>query len=314
MRIAVMGAGGTGGYFGGLLARKGEDVTLIARGTQLGAILANGLTVRSRLAGDFTIPIPITGDAPEVGAVDLVLFCVKTYDAAAAAAQLVPLIGPETAVLPLLNGVDHIDLLARAVGAEHVLGGVAFVTANVTAPGVIVQSGGPGQVLLGELDGRSTPRAERVAATLRRAGAATEIPPDIRRAMWEKFLFICGFSGVTALTRLPIGNVFAQDQTCDLLAGVMAETAAVAQAAGISLPPEVVGEAMRIAREFEPWASGSMAHDLTRGNRLELDALNGSVVRLGHERGVPTPLNFALYAALAPFVDGTPKLAQPPEV
>jgi 2-dehydropantoate 2-reductase len=314
MRIAVMGAGGTGGYFGSLLARAGEDLTLIARGTQLAAILANGLTVRSRLAGDFTIPIPISGDAREVGVVDLVLFCVKTYDAAPAAAQLAPLIGPETAVLPLLNGVEHVDLLAGAVGREHVLGGVAFVTANVSAPGVIVQSGGPGQVLLGELDGGRSARVERIAAALSKAGIATEIPPDIQLAMWEKFLFICGFSGLTALTRLPIGNVCAERPTCDLLAGVIAETADVARASGIPLPTEAVGHAMRIARDFEPWSSGSMAHDLAHGNRLELEALNGSVVRLGQQHGVPTPLSFAVYAALFPYVDGTPKLAQPPEV
>ncbi|MFI5273917.1 MAG: ketopantoate reductase family protein [Ktedonobacterales bacterium] len=311
MRIAVVGAGGTGGFFGGLLARAGEDTTLIARGVQLAAILSGGLTVHSRHAGDFTLPIPVSGDAGAVGPVDLVLFCVKAYDATEAAEQIRPLIGERTAVLPLLNGIDHIDLLARTVGREHVLGGVAMVTAAITAPGVVTQSGGSGSILLGELDDQQSPRVERIAAALTHAGIAATITADIQAAMWDKLVFICGVSGMTALARLPIGTVLATPATREMLAGVFDEVEAVTRARGVALAPDAAGRAMRMAARLEPWARGSMAHDLATGHRMELDALNGAVVRLGRELGVPTPLNFAIAAALAPYIDGTPATIEP---
>jgi 2-dehydropantoate 2-reductase len=313
MRIAVIGVGGTGGYFGGLLARAGEEVTLVARGVQLAAILANGLTLRTRRAGDLTIPIPITSDPQEIGPVDLVLFCVKTYDAAAATALLPPLIGPETAVLPLLNGVEAVDLLSAAVGQQHVLGGVALVTAGITAPGVVTQSGGPGSITLGELNNARTPRVEAIVAACQRAGIPATIPADIHAAIWQKFAFICAFSGTTALTRLPIGNVLGTPATRDLYAGLATEVAAVAHAAGAAMPDDAVAISLRGAEGMEPWARGSLAYDLATGHRLELDALNGAVVRLGRAHQIATPLNFAVYAALAPYLEGAPREITPPE-
>lgn len=312
MRIAVIGAGGTGGYFGGLLARAGEDVTLIARGAQLTAILAEGLTVRSRRAGDFTIPITVTGDTTEVGPVDLVLFCVKTYDAEVAAAHVSPLIGPDTAVLSLLNGVDSVRQLADVVGEQHMLGGVAMVTASVTAPGVITQSAGEGAITLGELNNARTSRVEAIADALNHAGISASIPANIHHAMWQKFAFICAFSGVTALTRLPIGNVLANPETRDLYLGVATEVEAVTRAVGAPVPPDMVANCLRSAEGW-PWARGSMAHDLATGHRMELDALNGTVVRLGRAHNVPTPLNFAVYAALVPYLNGAPQVFTPPE-
>jgi 2-dehydropantoate 2-reductase len=312
MRIAVIGAGGTGGYFGGLLARAGEDVTLIARGTQLAAILAEGLTVHSRRAGDFTIPIPVTGDPAEVGPVDFVLFCVKTYDAVAAATQLPPLIGPDTAVLSVLNGVDSVRQLADAVGEPHMLGGVALVTASVTAPGEITQSGGPGSIALGELDNSRTPRVEAIADVLNHAGIPAEIPTNIHYAMWQKFAFICAFA-TTAVTRLPIGNVLATPATRDLYTGIAAEVEAVTRAVGATVLSDMVAASLRGTEGLEPWVRSSLAHDLATGHRLELDALNGAVVRLGREHGVPTPLNFAVYAALEPYLNGAPRKFAPPE-
>lgn len=313
MRIAVIGAGGTGGYFGGLLARAGEDVTLVARGTQLAAILAEGLTVHSRRTGDFTIPIPITGDTAEVGPVDFVLFCVKTYDAVAAARHLPPLIGPDTAVLSVLNGVDAVRQIADVVGEQHMLGGVAMVTASVTAPSVVTQTGGQGAIALGELNNARTPRVEAIAEALEHAGIPANIPANIHYAMWQKFAFICAFSGTTALTRLPIGNVLGTPTTRDLYEGIAAEVEAVTRAVGAPVPPEMVANALRSAESFEPWARSSMAHDLAAGHRLEVDALNGAVVRLGREQGVPTPLNFAVYAALAPYLHGAPRAFSAPE-
>ncbi|HEX6798238.1 MAG TPA: 2-dehydropantoate 2-reductase [Ktedonobacterales bacterium] len=311
MRIAVIGAGGTGGYFGGLLARAGEDVTLVARGTQLAAILAEGLTVHSRRAGDFTIPIPVTGDTSEVGPVDFVLFCVKTYDAVAAAAQLPPLIGPDTAVLSVLNGVDSVRQLADVVGEPHMLGGVAMVTASVTAPGVVTQTGGQGAIALGELNNAHTPRVEAIADVLEHAGIPATVPANIHYAMWQKFAFICAFA-TTALTRLPIGNVLGTPATRDLYEGIAAEVEAVTRAVGAPVPPDMVATALHAAEGFEPWTRSSLAHDLASGHRLELDALNGAVVRLGRAHNVPTPLNFALYAALAPYLHGAPRVAAPP--
>lgn len=313
MRIAVIGAGGTGGYFGGLLARAGEDVTLVARGAQLAAILAEGLTVHARRAGDFTIPIPVTGDTAEVGPVDFVLFCVKTYDAVAAAAHLRPLIGPDTAVLSVLNGVDSVRQLADVVGEPHLLGGVALVTAEVTAPGVVTQTGGPGAIELGELDNTRTPRVAAIAAVLEHAGIPATIPANVHYAMWQKFAFICAFSGTTTLTRLPIGNVLGTPATRDLYEGIAAEVEAVTRAVGAPVPPDMVANTLRMAEGMEPWARGSMAYDLATGHRMELDALNGAAVRLGRAHNVPTPLNFAVYAALAPYLHGAPRVFSAPE-
>lgn len=306
MRILVVGAGGTGGYFGGLLARAGEDVTFLARGAHLAALRAHGLTVRSRLAGDFTLPVTATDDLAAVGPVDLVLFCVKMYDIPSASAGLGTVVGPETVVLPIQNGIDAAEMLSQAVGAEHVLGAAAYVTSQIAAPGVIVQSAGPGTLDLGELTGGQSDRPRQLAPTFQTAGIATGLPPDIRVTLWEKFIFICAFSGVTALTRLTIGQALAHPATLDLFTEVLREGEAVARAQGVALPAEIVERLMARMRGTGATARGSMAVDLLAGHRLEIDALNGTMARLGHAQTVPTPLNFAIYAALAPYAEGAP--------
>ena len=306
LRIAVMGAGGTGGYFGGILARAGADVTFIARGNHLAAMRERGLTIRSRLAGEFTVPVQATDDPGQVPPVDLVLFCVKAYDTSAAAAVIRPLIGAETLVLPLQNGVDTVERLAAVVGSEHVVGGVAMITSTIEAPGVIAQTAGMGKILLGEVAGGTSVRTARLQEALGNAGIPAEIHSDIRVAMWEKFIFICGFSGITALTRLPIGAILASHASSTLLRGVMEEAAAVARATGIAVPGDGVERGMALAARFEPWAGGSLYHDLAAGHRLELEALNGTVVRLGRDCSTPTPWNFAVYAALLPYAEGVP--------
>jgi 2-dehydropantoate 2-reductase len=228
MRVTVMGSGGTGGYFGGLLARAGEDVTFVARGAHLDAIRAKGLTVRSRLVGDFTVPARATDDPAEGGPADLVLFCVKAYDTESAAARLRPAVGPDTVILPVQNGIDSAERIGWVVGPGHVIGGLAAVSSVVEAPGIIDHRAGPDVIRLGELDGRPSARTQRIVDTLRRAGIRAEIRPDIRVALWEKFVLICGLSGLTALTRLPLGAVFACPETRMLFRQTMEETEAVA--------------------------------------------------------------------------------------
>ena len=304
MRIVVIGAGGTGGYFGGLLARAGEEVIFLARGSQLEALRTHGLTVKSRLSGTFSLPVHATSDPQEIGPVDLVLFCVKTYDTGAAIAGLHLFIGPETVVLPIQNGIDAAEQLGREVGAQHIIGGVAYVTSQIESPGVIAHIAGAGSIELGELAGGQSERTQRVQQVLRHAGIRAELPPDIRVTLWEKFLFICGFSGVTALTRLPLGQVFAYPETSELLTAVLKEGEALARAHGIALPVDIVERSYATLQALEPEAMGSMAFDLLAGRRLELEALNGTMVRLGNEHGMSLPFNTAIYAALKPYANG----------
>ncbi len=308
MRVAVMGAGGTGGFFGGLLARAGEDVTFIARGTHLEAIRGRGLTVKSRLAGEFTIPAKATDDPHEVAPVKLILFCVKTYDTDKAAEQMRPLVGPDTVILSVQNGIDNAERIAGIVGPEPVIGGVAHVFSAIEAPGVIAQTAGPGRILFGEIAGGTSPRTERLLRTFQRAGIAAELRPNIRVTLWEKFLFICANGGITALTRLPLGVIRACPETNTLLRATMEEVEAVARACGIALPEGCVDEAIAFNASVEPGARSSLYHDLAAGRRLELEALHGTLVRLGREYGIPTPMNFAIYAALKPYADGAPIL------
>lgn len=307
MRIAVMGVGGTGGYFGGLLARAGEDVTFIARGAHLAALQTQGLTVNSRLVGDFTVPVRATNDPEGEGPADLVLFCVKGYDTDTAAQLIRPLVGPETVVLPLQNGIDATERLAPVVGKERVIGGVALITASITAPGTVTQTGGAGKIVIGEPAGGTSARTDRLQQTFQRAGIPAQLHDDIQIAIWEKFVFICAFGGITALTRLPIGPILDSPECCALLEGVMKEVATVAQARGVALPDDAVERGLALARSFEPWARGSLYHDLASGRRLELDALNGAVVRLADEHRLSAPFNVVVNAALQPYAQGTPE-------
>jgi 2-dehydropantoate 2-reductase len=306
MRIAIMGSGGTGGYFGGLLARAGEEVTFIARGAHLEALRMRGLTVKSRLVGEFTLPVRATDTPNEVGPVDLILFCVKTYDTDTAAQSIDPLIGADTMVLSLQNGVENAERIARITGHNSGLSAVAYVVSATEAPGVIAQTAGPGKIILGELAGGTSARVERLHSVLQRAEIAAEVHPDVRIAIWQKFLFICAFSGVTALTRVPIGAILADPVTHDLFRGTLEEAEAVARASGIELLEDCVEQAMATAAAVEPWGRGSMYHDLAHGLRLELEALNGEVVRRGDQHDIQTPLNFAIYAALKPYINGEP--------
>src|SRR5918993_323028 len=308
MRIAVVGAGGTGGYFGGLLARAGQDVTFIARGAHLEALRAQGLTVESKLAGTFTVAVQATQAPSEVAPVDLILFCVKTYDTDTAAESIRPLIRPNTMLLSLQNGIDNEERIARAAAHTSGIGAVAYVVSAIKAPGVVAHTAGPGKIILGELSGGTSQRTERLRDVLQSAGITTEVHPDIRVILWQKFLFICAFSGVTAVSRLPIGTILADSVTHELFRGTSKEVDAVARAGGFDLPKDCVGEGLATPPAVQPWGRGSLYHDLAGGRRLELESLNGEVVRRGREHDIETPLNFAIYAALRPYVDGAPLL------
>ncbi len=310
MRIVVVGAGGTGGYFGGLLARAGEEVTFLTRGVHLEALRRHGLTVKSRLAGDFTLAVSATDTLIGMEPVDLILFCVKTYDTTSAAELIRSLVGPQTMILSVQNGIHNAERIEQIVGPDHAIGAVAFVVSQIDSPGVITQTAGPGRIRFGELQGGTSERTEGLLRTFQQAGIDALLDTNIRIALWEKFLFICAFSGVTTLTRLPLGPLLSSQESRSFLREVMVEVEAVARASGIGLSADCVDRQMAFLVSNEPWARGSMYFDLAANRRLEIEDLNGTVVRLGQTLHISTPLNFAIYASLKPYQDGRPPIGE----
>ncbi|MDV2994928.1 MAG: 2-dehydropantoate 2-reductase [Chroococcidiopsis sp. SAG 2025] len=309
MRVAIMGSGGVGGYYGGMLARAGEDVTFIARGAHLDAVRANGLMVKTTHVGEFTIPVKATDDPNEIGPVDLVLFCVKTYDTNTAAELIRPLIGSETVVLPLQNGVESPERIGRVVGEEHVIGGTTYVSSKIESPGIIKEIWDH-RAYLGELNGQLGPRTEQLLKTFERAEVAVEIPPDIRVAMWSKLLGVSAFTAVCCVTRLPAAAIISCAETSALFWGAMEEGFAVARASGVTMPDNFLDQSRGIMAGINPMLRPSMYYDLQAGKPLELEDMIGVVVRLGNKHDVSTPLTFAMYAALKPYVSGAPDIPQ----
>ncbi|MEK7367371.1 MAG: 2-dehydropantoate 2-reductase [candidate division NC10 bacterium] len=306
MRICVFGTGGVGGYFGGLLARSGAEVTFIARGEHLRALRARGLTLRT-VQERLTIPVKATDEPRAVGPVDLVLFCVKSYDTESAGGVLPDLLAPEGVVLSLQNGIDNEEKLEAILGKGRVLGGAAYIWSTITAPGVITQTGGACKIAFGELDGSSTERARRILEACQRAGFPCEMTTNIWKVLWEKFLFICALGGMTAVTRLPLGEILAHPQTREMFRGIMAEIHALARAEGVPLEEDLVPRMMTFAEGLDNVGRSSLYHDLATGRRVELDALNGKVVELGLRHRIPTPMNFAVTACLRPYALGSPR-------
>jgi 2-dehydropantoate 2-reductase len=300
MRIAVCGAGGVGGYFGGRLAQAGADVHLIARGAHLEALRTHGLRVQS-VKGDFAVRIPATDDPADIGPCDYVLFCVKAFDTESAAARLGPLLGDATAVVSLQNGVDNEEKLARSVGQDHVMGGAAFIFSGIAEPGVIVHTGGPTSITFGELDGQVTERAQRLLACCQQAGFAAELSESIRTVLWAKLAFICAQAGMTAAVRLPIGEIRTVAAAWTAFQRLVAEVAAVAEADGTPVPLAAQERALTMAQSVEPGSFSSLHDDLVAGRGMELDALHGFVVRRAAEHGVPVPMSEAIYAILEPW-------------
>lgn len=303
MRIIVVGAGGVGGYFGGRLARAGEAVTLVARGAHLDAIRRDGLLVRSALEGDWRVRPDAVADLDGRPPADAVLLCVKAFDTDAALDAVRPVVGAETAVLPLQNGVEAVERIEARLGPGHALGGAAYVFAVIEGPGVIVHRFG-GRIVLGEPDGRARPRTERLRDAFAAAGVPVELSPEIRRVLWRKYLFICAHAGMTAVTRAPTGVVRETPESWRMYRRLLEELAALAGAAGVDLEPDVVERTLEAAAALAPDTASSLYHDLAAGRRLELEALHGHAVRLGERLGVPTPMTFAVYAALRPHAAG----------
>ena len=301
MRIAIVGSGGLGGYYGGLLARTGHEVTFIARGAHLAALREKGLQVIS-VHGDFHVaPVRATADPAEAGPVDLVLVCVKTtaIDTAAKAARA--MVGPDTVVMGLQNGIDAAERIGAAVGMDHVLGAVTWIAANIEAPGVIRQLSTFRRIVLGELDGRDTPRLQRTVEALRRMGITIEPTGAIRKVMWTKFVFIAGFSGVGTVARLEVGGYRSVPETRAMMTRMMREVEALARAAGVDLDRDVVDQALAVIDGAAPAMKASMQRDVEAGRPSELESMIGVITRKGRELGVATPTADLVYAALLPL-------------
>jgi 2-dehydropantoate 2-reductase len=304
MRIAIMGTGGVGGYFGGRLAASGVDVTFIARGAHLAAIQRTGLRVVSPNGDIHLTPTRATDDPSTVGPVDYVLLAVKLYDVDGAVAQVGPLVGPETAVVTLQNGVTSIDSVLRVVPRANVMGGVARISADIAEPGVVRQTGKFADFVFGELDGTRTARGEALLAAAQKANIAAEFSGAIETDIWRKFVFLASFSAVTSASRLPIGPIRKLAVSRALLQSAVAEATAVAAANGISLGGDFVDQVMGVMDNLPAEMKSSMLVDLERGRRLEVSWLSGEVSRLGAAVGVATPVHDALAAVLAPHAGG----------
>lgn len=300
MRIAIFGTGGVGGYFGGLLAHAGHEVTFIARGDHLRAIQSKGLQVKS-VNGDFHAhPAQATDDPATVGPVEYVVVAVKHYHLDQAAPAMRPLVGDGTTVVPLLNGVDAHEHLIPVLGADAVVGGLCSLVSLVEAPGVIRQETKLRRVVVGELDRTRSERVERLVQAWAETGAEAIHAEDIHVAMWTKFLFITSFGGVGSLARCNMGRLLGTPETRALFLESMREVEAVARARGVALPPDVVDKMLAMAEGFEPTATTSMQRDVADGKPFELEAFSGTVVRMGAAAGVPTPVHTHFYALLKP--------------
>jgi 2-dehydropantoate 2-reductase len=306
MRIAVMGAGAVGGYFGGLLSRAGHAVTFIARGAHLAAMQRQGLvldTPKGRLAVDRA---RFVTDAAEAGPCDVVLFAVKAYDIEAAAAPLQPLVDGGACVVSVLNGVDHQDRIASVLGAGRVLGGLAMVSGVIVEPGLIRYTSDMSGLRFGEADGSLSPRALAFRDACIGSGFTAEVVPDIRAAQWAKFVGLATNAALTSLFRLPAGYLYHDPDIIPLAERAFAEVAAVAQAEGVVLPADIVARSLALHQSFPKTMYASMYHDLAKGRPLELDSFSGHLVRRGRALGVATPVHELAWLALKPYLHGPP--------
>ena len=304
MKIAIFGTGGIGGYFGGRLAAAGHDVRFLARGRNLEALRRDGLTIHGP-HGEIRIAEVAATDAPEeIGPVDVVLFTVKLYDADGAAARLAPLIGADTVVITLQNGVEVVDIVSRHVGPQHVAGGAAYIVAALEAPGRIRHTTHH-RLVFGERDGSISPRLSAFAAAGQGAGFEAVVSPAIELDLWTKFVRLATWSGVSALARSPMGVLRDDPELTGIVAAALDEAIAVGRARGVPIPPSIVEETARLVTTFPYESKSSMLEDLENGRRLELPWLSGAVVRMGRQCSVPTPVHTVITAALGPFAAGT---------
>ena len=301
MRIAIFGTGGVGGYFGGRLAESGEDVTFIARGKHLDAIRQDGLRVKSP-NGDFVVrPAKVTDDSSTVGVVDTVLVAVKAWQVPEVAPAIKSMMGPETFVVPLQNGVDAANQLAEALEGEHVIGGLCKIISSVVAPGRIQHSGMEPYVAFGELDTSTSSRTERLFRAFKQAGVTVELPPDINVAIWKKFVLIASWSGMGALTRVPVGLLREVPETRRLLEGAMREIARIASVNDVELGTDIVKRTMEGVDGLPAKGTTSMQRDIAAGLPSELDSQNGAAVKLGKRASIETTVNSFIYYCLRPL-------------
>ena len=303
MKIAAMGAGGVGGYFGARLLQAGHEVTFFARGRHLEAIRANGLSIESA-HGNAQLKVNVLEDPREAGVADVVLFAVKLWDTEAAAERLRPVVGKETVLIPFQNGVESIERLRRFFPAESVLGGSAYIATRIRAPGVIEHSGQMGRLQFGPIVPSQKAAAERFLQACKGAGIQAEIPPDIVKANWEKFVFLVGLSSATAVSRAPLGVVRSDADLRWLFEQAMRETWRVGRARGVALADDFVEQRMAFADTLHADMKASLLHDLENRGKLEAPWLCGAVARMGNDLGIEAPVNRAVYAALKPYIDG----------
>ena len=304
MRIAIMGSGGLGGYFGARLVEGGADVHFVARGKHLEAMRGNGL----RIEGPEPVharKVHATDDPREIGVADVVMLCVKLWDTEQAIAQMRPMVGPGTAIVSFQNGVLKDQYLRAAFDERQVMGGVGYVATTIEAPGVIRQTGPMQRLLFGEFDGSRSERGHALLAACLAGGIKAELSDQIVREIWQKYVFLVGLSGTTTTIRMPIGPIRSDPRTRAFLLEVMREVVAVGRAHGVALPEDYAQVRLELADDVSPDMTSSMHHDLQRGNRLEVRWLAGGVVELGRAKAVPTPLNRAIADILALHAEGT---------
>jgi len=307
MRFAILGSGAVGGYFGAKLAKAGQDVTFVARGAHLEAIRQYGLQVQSAVLGDFTVQASAESDTARIGAVDVVIVSVKAYDNATALPLLAPLVGPDTAVLTLQNGVDSCDEVAAIVGEGRVLGGTTYVATALEGPGLIVQTGVHRSIIFGEAFGARkaiTPRVQAIADVLATADIHVTAVPDARVPIWDKFVYLAAFAGFTGASRLAIGHIWKYPHVQEMFYAACREIAAIAKAEGV----EISANRFELLREYmdkiPATTRSSLLIDLEQGKRIEVEALQGAAVRRAAKHGVPVPITSTLYAILKPWADG----------
>ena len=298
MKIAIIGAGGVGGFFGARLQQAGADVYFVARRAHLAAMRADGLTIESPL-GDIHLPgVNVTDNPAEIGGADIVWLAVKLWDMDAAITSMRPLIGPHTGVISFQNGVQKDDILRVAFGDGAVMGGVAYIATNIDRPGVIKHTGTMQRLIFGEYDGRRSARAESLLDAALRGGINAELSDDIRKAIWEKFVFLVGLSGSTTTMRETIGPIRSNSRSRRFLSELMRETVAVGRALGVALPADCAEQRLAFVDNLPEQMTSSMHHDLKAGKRLEVSWLSGGVAQLGEQTGVPTPMNRAVWEIL----------------
>ena len=306
MRIAVVGAGGVGGGFGAALAKAGADVTFIARGAHLAAMKSQGLKTQGGRGETHLVPTKATDNPAEIGPVDIVLFCVKLWDVESAGEAIKPLVGPDTAVIPLQNGIDAAERLIPILGPKAVMGGVAQISASIVAPGVIQQVGTFMRMIFGELDGKRSKRAEDFFALCQKAGFDVTLSEQILTDLWMKFILLACNASITAATRQPLGKLREDADLRPIMMAAFQETIDIGRAKGVTLPADALAKILDFVGHAPPAMKASMALDLERGNRLELPWLGGKVVELGRQLKIPTPVHGVMYAVLKPYIMGAP--------